>query len=278
MNKGEIFLTKKKINNIKIALISDIHYGNKFKLNIFNKILKQVKIINPNYVFIAGDLIDCKNINYNIIEDFLRKLSKSRKVFIGFGNHEFYDFFTNKKKIATDNLEIREVISKLKNCYLLDDDTYIEKDNNLSITGITLSGHYYRKNENINILIRELKKKKLKLDNNKYNILLLHSPYNIYKDKVRKYLSKFDLVLSGHMHGGLVHPLINIFFKKNSGIISPNKKWFPKLVRGRIDVLEFDSYIYEGITKLSETSGKYLSYLDFLYPKKVKEIIIKKEN
>ena len=65
-----------------------------------------------------------------------------------------------------------------------------------------------------------------KLDNSKYNIAIAHNPLMAYA--YEKY--KFDLVFSGHVHGGLVRfPLLG-------GILSPEYKLFPKSYEGVYDL------------------------------------------
>ena len=59
---NELFKTNKNINDIKIALLSDIHYHPEFNTKIFNSLLKQIKKNKPNYICIAGDILDNTNI------------------------------------------------------------------------------------------------------------------------------------------------------------------------------------------------------------------------
>ena len=59
------------------------------------------------------------------------------------------------------------------------------------------------------------------VDDTKFNILLSHNPTGaqILQDK------NFDLVLSGHVHGGI----IRLF---NKGLLDPARKLFPKYDKG----------------------------------------------
>ena len=137
-----------------------------------------------------------------------------------------------------------------------------------------MSFEYYANDENTDIFKKEINNVNIKLNSKYYNILLIHSPYNVYK--VPDILKDYDLVLSGHMHGGLVHPLFSKLFKKNKGLISSRKELFPNYVRGRTKTDYFDGYIYEGITKLSESSTKFLHFFDRLFPKNIGYIEINK--
>lgn len=284
MDNREIFITNKKIKNLKICLLSDIHYSDNFNLKIFDKILKQINCYNPDYIFLIGDIVDNTEINYTILYEFLIKLEKNSKVFISIGNHDIYRYPNNQKNrklkdMLTNNWEksnynkLKKIIIKLKNTYLLDNKTYIDEDNNITITGIHLSYEYYKYKEPLTIFEQEIKKININPEKKYYNILLIHSPYNVYKKP--NLLSAYDLVLSGHMHGGLVPPLLNRIFNKNRGLISPRKEILANYVRGRTKTKYFEGYIYEGITKLA-LSTKFLHIFDFIYPKEVKYLEIKK--
>ena len=283
MKNKEVFLTTKNINNKNIVLLSDIHYSNTFNIKIFDKIINQIKKLSVDYIFIIGDLIDNTNINYDVLYSFLSDLEKYGKVFITLGNHDIYKYNNVKRSLFNlgKNIWIRSnyskllnIIDKLDNTYLLDNDSYIDKESNICITGISMSFEYYANDENTDIFKKEINNVNIKLNSKYYNILLIHSPYNVYK--VPDILKDYDLVLSGHMHGGLVHPLFSKLFKKNKGLISSRKELFPNYVRGRTKTDYFDGYIYEGITKLSESSTKFLHFFDRLFPKNIGYIEINK--
>ena len=61
-----------------------------------------------------------------------------------------------------------------------------------------------------------------KIDNTKFNLLISHDPllYNLYSSM------GYDLVLSGHIHGGIINiPFIG-------GLLSPDFTFFPKYYKG----------------------------------------------
>ena len=283
MKNKEVFLTTKNVNNKNIVLLSDIHYSNIFNLKIFDKIISQIKKLSVDYIFIIGDLIDNTNINYDVLYSFLSDLEKYGKVFITLGNHDIYKYNNVKRSlfnlgkniwIRSNHSKLLKIIDKLDNTYLLDNNSYIDKESNICITGINMSFEYYASNENIDIFKKEINDINIKLNPKYYNILLIHSPYNVYK--VPDVLNDYDLILYGHMHGGLVHPLFSKLFKKNQGLISSRKEIFANYVRGRTKTDYFEGYIYEGITKLSESSTKFLHFFDRLFPKNIGYIEINK--
>lgn len=271
-------LTNNKINKkTRIILMSDIHISNIFNTKKLDKILKEIEKLKPNYVCIPGDLIDGTNVLNNkdnklITINFLKRLGILSKVIISLGNHDVLKLIKQKNKKWEDerNQSFLNEIKKIKNIYLLDDSIYTEK--NISFIGVTLSYKYYKESdEDEKLFINELNSKILKLDTNKYNVLLCHSPVNILKKETLEkvnLLKNIDLILSGHMHNGMVHPIMEKIWKGNNGIITPNKKLYPKAknTRGIIKKEEKTLIISGGISKLSFSSPKILHFFDEFYP------------
>jgi len=122
--------------------------------------------------------------------------------------------------------------------------------NNINFMGITLPIEHYMNNKENK---EEFKKyiKNIKTNKNYYNILLCHSPINITrKDIINKI--DIDLVLCGHMHGGIIPNFLRFIFKTN-GLISPHKILFPSNVYGLINRNKKYIVITSGITVLSRS-------------------------
>ena len=67
-------------------------------------------------------------------------------------------------------------------------------------------------------------------------------------------LKNIDLVLCGHMHGGLMPRFLRKIFK-NSGIINPSKRLFPKNVYGKLSKEDSTIIITSGITIVSHLNS-----------------------
>ena len=104
-------------------------------------------------------------------------------------------------------------------------------------------------------------KKQMPIIKNKYNILLIHTPLYLREMYDELSLSKFNLVLSGHTHGGL----LPYFIKGHRGLIDPCKGLFPAYVRGYHHYKNTDFIISSGIIKFSNTSG-FLERFNDIYP------------
>jgi hypothetical protein len=223
--------------NKKIVLISDLHYNNKKDIERLNYILNEIENIKPNYICIPGDIINKSTIDdEELFIYWLKELSKICKVIISIGNHEFY--IDKHNKIFGLNKEFLNKISNINNIYLLDNKNIII--DNINFIGITLPIEVYL-NNNINI---DKYLNKIKIDKKYYNILLCHSPINICKNNVLKDRN-IDLVLCGHMHGGIIPNFLRFIFKTR-GLVSPNKTLFPKNAYG---------YLKKNNTHIIITSG-----------------------
>ncbi len=276
----EKFKTKKNIEKIKIAILSDIHYHSGYKQKTFDKVINQIKNTNPDYITIVGDILDISNTSdLTQLNTFLKNLASISTTLVVLGNH---DEKTGKMHNWTyeRNQNLIDMLKNINNLHLLKDETFTE--NNITFYGIDFSYKYYEKDyEKYESFCTEIKDKKCLIPNDTYNITLIHTPINIYryvKENPNHNINKTDLFLSGHMHNGClpfwITNAINKLFKTSRSIISPVRKFFPKYSQGRI--YERDGYIYEGLTKFSK-STKLFHILDNFYHKQITIIEIEKE-
>lgn len=232
--------------NKSTVLISDIHYYSKRDINNLNKILDNIKKINPDYICISGDIIDKSNVyDFDDFIIWLEKLSNINKVIISLGNHEFY--VNKKNNIYGLNKDYISKIKKIDNLYLLDNTNKIIDD--INFIGITLPiEHYMYYKEETSDFQKNIKN--IKSKQGYYNILLCHSPINIVKHEVLKKLY-VDTILCGHMHGGIVPNFLRGIFG-HKGIISPSKTLFPSNVYGYIKKDNKNIVITSGIKMLPD--------------------------
>lgn len=251
-----------------IVHISDIHYYNKKCIKRLNKILEKIKEIKPNYICITGDITDESNVyNEEYFIDWLTTLASVSKVIICLGNHEYY--LNCKKNIFGLNHELIEKIKKIKKIYLLNNEN--KKIGKINFIGLNLTFEHYMINKESNENFKKYLKY-VKTDKDSYNVLLCHTPSNIINniDELN-----CELVLSGHMHGGITPHIFRKFFK-NGGLISPQKKLFPKNVYGHINVNDKNLIITSGITMFSHYHN--LKFLNFFFAPEIVNIKISKKD
>ena len=260
-------------DNIKISIISDIHFSYKTNRKL-ELLLNHLNKIKPNYILIPGDLIDSvdmieKQDEKDRLINWLKRLSKISKVIISLGNHDYYKikekkFLKNKFDYKFDNNFYNE-INSIDNIYLLNNDYY--SDDVIYIVGITLSYNYYLK-EDINILEKDLNENKniiSNLPNNKLKIIMIHSPYNLDNKNILNKLNEFDYFVTGHMHNGCVPPIINELWNSNKGIISPHNKIFSKNTRNSLKKSS-DKLIINGPVTTFQACSSYMQIFNCIYP------------
>ena len=280
-------ITTNKINkDISICLLTDLHLGNNTKEQSLIDILENIKIKKPDYICISGDYIDCVNIldNKNIYKqakEYLRQLAKITKVIYTLGNHDVVEKKNLRERIYGIPEKFIDDIKKINNVIILNNDKYIDKD--IEFLGYVTDQKYYGKlSEKQNILIEDYPKKIGIIDNNKFNVLLFHSPINVFKDStfsLMPELSQIDLILSGHMHNGLVPNWLDKIWKSDRGFISPLKTFFPRYARGikKKTIKEKDIYLVVsgGVTKVHGLAPLALRFLNYFYTPEVDYIVLK---
>lgn len=195
----KIILTKKleinleqtdKKENIKIALISDLHMGRYKKSFFVNRVVKKIDKYEPDLILLGGDLILGKEKYAHYLQP-LEKLSKKYPIFAVTGNHEFGLAYEGAPKHKDKTKTLRDLFDKW-NIQILDNKTAkisVDK-NDFNLTGVP---DIWTQKSNLHVA-------KYNLDPRTPNILLCHNP-DIILDKQAEI---FDLILSGHTHGGQI--------------------------------------------------------------------------
>lgn len=198
--------------SVRIALITDLHshvYGNNQ-----TKIVSLIKQQKPDIIALAGDIAD-DVVSIEGTELFLEGLRGFRPIYYVTGNHEFW---------SNDIKNIKDTIRKYNVTILENNYEQIKvKNSNIIIGGIDDPDVVMYEKPNFD-LQREMNNNFIQLnDKTDFKILLAHRPelIELYKE------FSFDLVLSGHSHGGQVR----IPFILN-GLLAPNQGWFPKYAGG----------------------------------------------
>ena len=272
-----ILSSKKLKKDITFIHIGDIHYNETSSAKKLEYIKYAIEDAHPDYIFITGDLLDRPKITKNkekikLLVSWLNSLGNIAKVFISLGNHDI---------ILEEDYKFFNKLNDINNIYVLNNQSY--EDENVFISGFTLPTNYYyniEKHEDENALLETLQNNfnlVTNLPKKKYKVALIHSPILLSEKKVVEKLKEYDLILSGHMHNGLIPRILDKIIKNNYGLISPDKRLFAKNTRGKIKTKYYTIIITGGITKLSPSSTKILSKLNGLYPISINKITVKGE-
>ncbi|MCQ2530899.1 MAG: metallophosphoesterase [Lachnospiraceae bacterium] len=204
---------------IKLAVISDLHnrhYGEKN-----GQLIEMIKEAKPDYILAAGDLITASNRKeIEPVMDLLVELSQVAPVYYSPGNHE--------KRIAEEKADFPGLEEKFRKGLEQTNAVYLENksvalDDNTILAGLDIDYQFYDKLKRPSYELLDFQKNLQEADQKKFNILMAHSPkfFSTYAE------AGYDLVFSGHYHGGAVRlPGIG-------GVISPQFVPFPKYSKGK---------------------------------------------
>ena len=84
------------------------------------------------------------------------------------------------------------------------------------------------------------------------------------------------MILSGHMHNGLMPPVLDEMFDNTRGVITRDKQLFSKMCRGYY-IDKYISIISSGINKLHSKKIYILNLFNLLYPKGFNIIKLKRK-
>lgn len=225
------------LQDLSFVVISDLHNKSYSKNN--KNLLRKILDEKPNFVIIAGDLITKRKPCYpGNAFDLLEEITKHYPVYYAYGNHEQYfeDITINQiKKSDKDLISLSESWILYKNLllklgvHILDNKSLLLYNNKIRITGLSISSDYYVKGKPPKFEKDEITSNVGIAHNKGYQILIAHNP--VY---FKQYIDwGADLILSGHVHGGLIRipfiggvisPQVNLFPKYDGGIYTENHK------------------------------------------------------
>lgn len=209
-------------NGFKIAVISDLHnmdFGGSNKA-----VLDKISEGKPDIIAVVGDIIDESDTDITPALNVMNNLPSIAPTYYVVGNHDrlcpLYESF--KQSIMASGVSyLRTIdygetfISRAERKIIINGDRVALLGLHNYSTGEAEDKHYTR-------IMRDFCRKKC------FKILLCHYPeYTTWffeQDKYYKY--NFDLMLSGHTHGGVINiPFIG-------GIVAPNQGLFPEYCKG----------------------------------------------
>ena len=274
-----------------IFAISDIHFSD-FTTENLNQIAQKIEHEKPAIITISGDLIDSlesvdKTSELARLKAWMERIAAVAPVCLCLGNHDFYrqkegfksGLSRDRGYVAERNDNFIKSISAIENVHYLDDACY--EDDDFYIFGLTLPPSYYHfdyttekqgnifspGSEDLNILLEKLDEADdfiTKLPKKKTKILLVHSPVHLLNESVTNKVKEFDFILAGHMHNGVVPPLLNEIWRGHSGIITPSKHLF-KNHNTRSGLYSNQLIVLGAITTIQKGAGAF-RFLNHAFP------------
>lgn len=206
-----------KAKQIKLVFLSDLHgktYGAENE-----KLIKAVRAERPDYILAGGDMLTrTKEKTDQTALELFRQLKDICPVYLANGNHE------QKMKVFPSKYhnryeKYRNAVKKM-GIHLLENQSENLEMNGLlaTISGLELPVDYYGHWKEKPLQNSLVKEQLQAADTRRFQILMAHNP--VYAKQYWEWGA--DMVLSGHLHGGIVRiPGIG-------GMITPQLRLFPR--------------------------------------------------
>ncbi len=208
--------------DVRIALVTDLHsspYGAKNE-----RLLEAIDASKPDIVLLGGDIFHSSGKNRGA-EAFLDDIGKRYPCYYVLGNHEFSTKKVQQIRTLSADAGVR-ILSGDRVPVTVNGTTFL-------LCGIddAKAGQFQQRAQ----LDQAAPK-----DDALFSVLLLHRPYPF----ATYFQRGFDLMLSGHAHGGQVRVpgLVN-------GLLAPQQGFFPKYAGGRYDMGGQTLIVSRGLSK-----------------------------
>lgn len=199
----------------KILQITDLHcksFGHEQ-----SDLISQIHACNPDIIVMTGDIIDKDSTSVKPVYDLIVGLDRQYPIYYVSGNHEL------EYTAAQCYSEMLDIFYSYQVTILDDQMVELERDN----ARISLYGQKFRSRYVVQYLTQP--------DTEQFNILLYHAAD--FFDLIAPF--QYDLVFSGHLHGGAIRLP---FF---GGVFSPGGTFFPNYDKGMF--VEASSTLISGV-------------------------------
>lgn len=205
----------------KIVFVSDLHnhrYGTKNE-----ELLEAIREEKPAYILVGGDMLVSNNKHgYLPALETMKELAKICPVYCANGNHEqrIKEWI---EKFQMSYAAYHRILQEAGIHFLENDSQVLDLNGTkICVTGLEIPIACYKRGQKVRLSQEDMVELVGECKEECYEILLAHNP-----SYMKTYLQwGADLILSGHLHGGIVRlPVLG-------GVIAPNFRIFPKYSGG----------------------------------------------
>lgn len=239
---SEYEISSDKINNdVNIVMIADVHDNH---CKVKSKVIERIRELDPDIILCVGDIIDNQSKSDESIIDFLKSLTDITDVYFSLGNHELEYKYSDK--LIEDIKSIGVIVL---------DKEYI--DINVNENQIRLGGMYdYAFSQDDGTISKEAMYDNAAYkfltsmeDTSSFKLMMAHRPDSFIFGEAYKW--NFDLVVSGHYHGGqVILPYVG-------GLYAPELEWFPEVDYGHYKLKDMDMIVTRGISSSDELFPRF---------------------
>lgn len=234
-------ISSTKINNdVNIVMIADVH---DYHCKVKDQIVDRIEQLTPDIILCVGDIIDSHSSDDESIIGFLESLTEITEVYFSLGNHEL-EYFDSKQLIENiKNIGVKVLDKEYQD---------IEVNGNM----IRIGGMYdYAFSQETGDIDQETMKSDVynylteMKQTPSFQLMMAHRPDSFIFGKAYKW--DFDLVVSGHYHGGqVILPYVG-------GLYAPELGWFPEVDYGHYKLKDMDMIVTRGISSSNETFPRF---------------------
>ena len=205
-------------DGVRILQLTDLHsheYGQNNK-----DLIAKIRKIDPDYIFCTGDMMNSWDDDGSVFLSLVEQISGEYPVYIIYGNHE---------QMSKSIDSYAEKLTQAGGIVLNDAGVTLERDGGkIKLYGLIIPiyeyvpADYEKPKNHSDYTYRRIETAIGPARQDMFNLLLAHTP-----TKIAAYSAwGADLVLCGHMHGGIVQvPFMG-------GLLSPEKEFFPDYCSG----------------------------------------------
>jgi len=177
--------TNKKLpkDNMKIALISDTHFGYIIDNDDMDNLIERLNNAQVDMILFPGDFAD-KEINPLLEMDLFSRMKEIKNqygTFLSLGNHDLFD---NKTPIMVEKLTENNI--------------KVLRSEKVNIGNLTIVGKDWGNKDKLSDILIER-------NDDTYNIYVYHEPREVDINEAKE--NGIDLMVAGHTHGGQMFPV-----------------------------------------------------------------------
>lgn len=234
-------ISSAKINNdVNIVMIADVHDQH---CKVKDQVIDRIEQLESDIILCAGDIIDNESESDKSTIEFLDSLTEIADVYFSLGNHEL-EYHDSKHLIK----DIENTGAKVLDKEYQD----IEVNGNT----IRIGGMYdYAFSQETGDLDQETMKSDVysflteMKQTSSFQLMMAHRPDSFIFGNAYKW--DFDLVVSGHYHGGqMILPYVG-------GLYAPELGWFPEVDYGHYRLKDMDMIVTRGISSSNELFPRF---------------------
>lgn len=212
--KKYAFRSDKLKKSCRIAFVSDLHNKEYGAGN--ERLLQAIEELKPDLILVGGDMLTAKpGASFQKASAFLLKCAERYPVYYALGNHE-YRLRIYPEKYDTMYQDYMGSFAK-SGIRFLDNESCFLPEYGIRLTGLTIERDYYKRFAKRTMREGYLRETLGEADDASYQVMLAHNP-EFFPDYAAW---RPDLVLAGHVHGGVAR------IPGFKGLVSPSLLPFP---------------------------------------------------